>query len=230
MKIAFIGYGKMTRVLAKRWTGKHDIFIGGRDTGKAAELATEVGASQSGSVADAVRYGSIAESVGFGEIVVISTPAHAVEDAMTNGGGGNAFAGKIILDINNPVSAPGYPHATTTDELYWPDLFDGKSLAERIAALAPKAKVVKAFNMCAAPVWEMDPPVFDGRKLSALYCGDDEGAKKAVAGLIELIGCKPVDIGELKYARLLEAAAAIVIKTLFEGSDAKTVLTFADAK
>jgi len=221
MKIAFIGYGKMTRVLAKRWAGKHDIFIGGRDTGKAAELAIEVGAAGSGSVAEAVQ---------FGEIVVISTPAHAVEDAMTNGGGGDAFAGKIILDINNPVSAPGYPHATTTDELYLPDLFDGKSLAERIAASAPKAKVVKAFNMCAAPVWEMDPPVFDGRKLSALYCGDDDDAKKAVAGLIELIGCKPVDIGELKYARLLEAAAAIVIKTLFEGSDAKTVLTFADAK
>jgi hypothetical protein len=33
-----------------------------------------------------------------------------------------------------------------------------------------------------------------------------------------------VDLGELKYARLLESAAAIVIKLLFSGRDPHTVL------
>jgi predicted dinucleotide-binding enzyme len=42
--------------------------------------------------------------------------------------------------------------------------------------------------------------------------------------LIEDIGCQAEDIGDLKYARLLEPAAAIVIKLLFSGHDAYTVL------
>lgn len=37
-------------------------------------------------------------------------------------------------------------------------------------------------------------------------------------------GCDPVDIGELKYARLPEPAAAIVIKLLLSGRDPHTVL------
>lgn len=78
--------------------------------------------------------------------------------------------------------------------------------------------------MCQASVWEMDPPRFDGRKLTALFCGDDADAKATVAALIEQLGCEAVDIGELKYARLLEAAACIVIKFLFSGRDRRTVL------
>jgi len=78
--------------------------------------------------------------------------------------------------------------------------------------------------MCQASVWTMDPPLYDGRKLVVLYCGNDAAAKGLAIGLIELIGCDHVDLGELKYARLLEPAAAIVIKLLFSGRDPHTVL------
>jgi len=213
MKIAFIGHGSMARALAGRWASAHEAFIGGRDAARAAALAADIGAAGSGSVADAVR---------FGEVVVIATPAGAVGDAI-NSVGTDAFAGKIVIDINNPVSVPGGPHADT-GEHYLPARFAEGSLAEHIAALIPRARVVKAFNMCQASVWEMNPPRFDGRKLTALFCGDDADAKAAVAALIEHIGCEAVDIGELKYARLLEAAACIVIKFLFAGRDARTVL------
>jgi 8-hydroxy-5-deazaflavin:NADPH oxidoreductase len=70
----------------------------------------------------------------------------------------------------------------------------------------------------------MDPPVFDGRRLVVLYCGDDADAKRQVATLIEDVGAEAVDLGELKYARLLEPAAAIVIKFLLAGRDPHTVL------
>ena len=69
----------------------------------------------------------------------------------------------------------------------------------------------------------MDPPEFDGRQLAALYCGDDDDAKNAVAELISDLGCDPVDLGDLKYSRLLEAAASMVIKLLFSGRDLHTV-------
>ena len=78
--------------------------------------------------------------------------------------------------------------------------------------------------MCQAGVWGMDPPLFDGRKLVVMYSGDDAAAKKRVATLIAELGCDPFDLGELKYARLLESAAAIVIKLLMSGRDPHTVL------
>ncbi len=214
MRIGFIGYGNMARALSKRWAATHEVFIGGRNAESASELAAEIGAAGSGSIQDAVR---------FGDVVVLATPANAVEEAINSAGGAAAFSGKIVIDINNPVSVPGGPHETA-GEHYLPISFDGRSLAEHIAELAPGARIVKAFNMCQASVWEMDPPDFDGRRLVTLFCGDDPGAKSEVAALIEDLGCDPVDIGELKYARLLEASACIVIKLLFSGRDLHTVL------
>lgn len=214
MKIGFIGYGNMAKALSQRWSAEHELFIGGRNAESAAELASKINASGSG---------SIAEAVGFGDVIVLATPANAVEDAIQSGGGATAFSGKVVIDINNPVSVPGGPH-DNAGEHYLPIAFDEGSLAEHIAALIPGAEVVKAFNMCQASVWEMDPPEFDGRKLVTLYCGDQAGAKSKVAELIECLGCDPVDVGELKYSRLLEASACIVIKFLFSGRDMRTVL------
>ena len=214
MKIGFIGYGNMAQALSKRWATVHQIFIGGRNAESAAELAEKIHATGSGSISDAVQ---------FGDVVVLATPANAVEDAIQSGGGAEAFSGKVVIDINNPVSVPGGPH-DNEGEYYLPIIFNEGSLAEHIAALLPEAQIVKAFNMCQASVWEMDPPEFDGRNLVTLYCGDESGAKLKVAQLIECIGCDPVDVGELKYSRLLEASACIVIKLLFSGRDMRTVL------
>ena len=214
MKIGFVGYGNMAQALSKRWATSHDVFIGGRNSSSAAELAQRIHAAGSGSIADAVK---------FGDVIVLATPANAVEDAIQSGGGADAFAGKVVIDINNPVSVPGGPH-DTQGEYYLPASFAEGSLAEHIAALVPQAQVVKAFNMCQASVWEMDPPEFDGRKLATLYCGVEPEGKAAVAQLIGELGCDPVDVGELKYSRLLEASACIVIKFLFSGRDMRTVL------
>ncbi len=209
MRIGIIGYGNMAEALGSRWAGKHDLCVGGRDAAKARVLADKLGRG--------TKSGSEADAAAFAEVVVLATRHEAVFDAMRAAGGPAAFAGKVVLDINNPVvDAPRGDFLVKT--------FDGRSLAEAIAANAPAARVVKAFNMCQAQVWQMDPPVFDGRRLVTLYCGDDVGAKRQVATLIQDIGCEPVDLGELKYARLLEPSAAIVIKFLFTGRDRHTVL------
>ena len=171
MKVAFIGYGNMAKALSKRWVSEHDVFIGGRNSERAGELADEIRAAGSGTISDAVK---------FGDLIVIATPANAVEEAIQSGGGAQAFSGKVVIDINNPVSVPGGPH-DNEGEYYLPRSFEEGSLAEHIAALIPNASIVKAFNMCQASVWEMDPPEFDGRKLTALYCGDDSAAKSTVA-------------------------------------------------
>ena len=206
MKIGFIGYGSMAEALASQWLTKHSLFIGGRNLEKAEKLAKKLGTD--------VKFGSEAESASFGEIVVLATRHEAVFEVIDMAGGSEALAGKVLLDINNPVDPSDFLAKS----------YDGISLSEEIARVVPNAHVVKAFNMCQAKVWQMKPPVFDDRLLVVMYCGDNDQAKEQVAVLIEDIGCEAKDIGDLKYARLLEPAAAIVIKLLFSGHDAYTVL------
>ena len=206
MKIGFIGYGSMAEALASKWVEKHSIFIGGRNLEKAELLAKKLGKN--------VDFGTEAQAADFGEIIVLATPHQAVFEAINAAGGKDALSGKVLLDINNPVE--------TSDFLA--KSYDGVSLSEKIAEAAPNAHVVKAFNMCQAKVWEMKPPVFDGNPLVVMYCGDNNQAKEKIAVLIEDVGCEAKDIGDLNYARMLEPAAAIVIKLLFSGHNPYTVL------
>ena len=206
MKIGFIGYGSMAEALGSKWVTKHTLFISGRNLEKAKTLAQQLGSD--------VQFGTEAEAATYGEIVVLATPHEAVFEAIKASGGREALAGKVLLDINNPVDTSDFLSKN----------YDGVSLAEAISKAAPKSHVVKAFNMCQAKVWKMTPPVFDDRCLVVMYCGDNEEAKKKVAVLIEDVGCEAKDLGELKYARMLEPAAAIVIKLLFSGHDPYTVL------
>lgn len=206
MKIGFIGYGSMAEALASKWVTNHSLLIGGRNLEKAEKLAKKLG--------DNVEFGSEADAAEFGEIIVLATTHEAVFEAIDAAGGNNILAGKVLLDINNPVD--------TSDFLA--KSYDGISLSEKIGRAVPDAHVVKAFNMCQASVWQMNPPVFDERPLVVMYCGDNNRAKQQVAVLIEDVGCEAKDIGDLKYARMLEPAAAIVIKLLFSGHDPYTVL------
>src|SRR5262245_53876811 len=130
MRIGIIGYGNMAEALGSRWTGKHDVCVGGRDADKARTLVGKFGRG--------TKSGSEADAASFAEVVVLATRSEAVFDAMRDDGGSGAFAGKVLLDINNPiVDAPGGDFLVKT--------VDGKSLSEAIAAYAPAARVVKAF-------------------------------------------------------------------------------------
>jgi predicted dinucleotide-binding enzyme len=211
MKIAFLGYGSMAKALGLNWAEKHELMFAGRNPEKAAALAEALGHGG--------RAGSEADAAAFADAVVLATRSGGVFDTIEAAGGGEALAEKIVIDINNPVMA----NRLETGE-FLPRSYDGGSLAEAIQRAAPGAKVVKAFNMCHTTVWEMDEPVIDGRRVAVLLAGDNAAAKDAVAGLVEDVGCEPVDLGELKYARLLEPAAAIVIKMLFSGRDKHTML------
>ncbi|MEM8872801.1 MAG: NAD(P)-binding domain-containing protein [Planctomycetota bacterium] len=205
MKIAFIGYGSMTKALAGKWAGKHELFIGGRNLEKAAGVAAEYDSAS----------GDTAAAVAFGEVVVIATPHGAVFDAI-DAVGVEAFAGKIVIDINNPV--PG-----AFDGDFALKSYDGKSLAEAIADKLPRAHVVKAFNTCQAAVWAMPQLNFDGRQFVMPTCGNDANAKQIVHQLAADVGCDTHDFGDVTYARQLEAMAAMTIQLLLNGADPHTV-------
>jgi 8-hydroxy-5-deazaflavin:NADPH oxidoreductase len=129
------------------------------------------------------------------EVVVLAVPFAAVEETVAALGDVTA---RVIVDATNPLGRlpPG-----------------AASGAEHVAALAPGARVVKAFNTMG---WEtMADPVIDGRRAVCLLCGDDQGAKDAVVGLAADLGFEPVDAGGLEAARHVEALAGLWVHLAF---------------
>jgi len=98
-------------------------------------------------------------------------------------------------------------------------------MAEEVARLSPGAHVVKAFNQAEAAVWRTRPPLFDDRPLAVPIAGDQAG-KATARALITDLGAEPLDVGDIKQARHLEAMAIIVIHLLFSGYDPLSVFTF----
>jgi 8-hydroxy-5-deazaflavin:NADPH oxidoreductase len=94
-------------------------------------------------------------------------------------------------------------------------LLDERPVSGRpdVAQLAPGAKVVKAFNASFAPVFEnaaqLEPPA------NLVFCGDYQGAKEAVSGLIRDIGLERVDVGGLNQAVNVEAFARMNVNPAF---------------
>ncbi|MEM8972436.1 MAG: NAD(P)-binding domain-containing protein [Pseudomonadota bacterium] len=205
MKIGIIGYGGMAQALAGKWSGKHEVMLSGRNLINAAEAADRVSAAS----------GTAAEATAFGDVVVLATRHQDVFSAIESAGGAEAFIGKVVIDINNPVSVESF---LTTRE-------DGRSLTEAISEALPGAHVGKAFNMAQIKVWTDTDMTYDGRQMVTLYTAD-ESADSAIAELIADVGAQPLRLGGNEHAYQLEAAAAIVIKFLFAGGDPNTILNF----
>jgi predicted dinucleotide-binding enzyme len=203
MKIAFLGYGSMADALASKWATKHDLFFGGRTPEKAADLAAKYGAGS----------GNAAQAAAFGEVIVLATHNTAAFDIIEQAGGPDAFAGKVVLDINNPISTETFLTTRT----------DGRSLTEALAEALPNAHLAKAFNMSQARVWSRKDMTWDGRKLVVPFTAD-EGAATAIDTLVADTGAQPLSLGSNAHAYQLEAMAAVVIKQLLSGADALTVM------
>ncbi|MFF9770992.1 NADPH-dependent F420 reductase [Streptomyces sp. NPDC014636] len=145
------------------------------------------------------------------DAVLLAVPYPAVVDAVA--GLADALARRVLIDCTNPVG-PDFGLRTA----------GGPAAAERIAAAAPTARVVKAFNLCHESVWRLTPPVFAGRPLAVPLCGDDEDALAVVRRLVRDLGCAPLHAGGLDRAGLLEATAALLIRLwVGEGADAQAI-------
>ena len=205
MKIGFVGAGGMAQALAGKWASKHELMLSGRTPEKTLEAAKSVGA----------KAGTAREAVAFADVVVLATRWEDVFAAIDAAGGPAAFEGKTVIDINNPVSIETF--LTTRD--------DGRSLTQAIAEALPGAYVGKAFNMAQVAVWEDPDMSYDGRQMVTLYTADDT-ADATIAQLIADVGAQPLRLGSNDHAYQLEAAAAMVIKFLFAGSDPHTIFNF----
>ncbi|MFM9452127.1 NADPH-dependent F420 reductase [Streptomyces europaeiscabiei] len=204
MRIGVLGTGNMADALATHWVrAGHQVTIGGRNPHKAERLATRIGGG--------TKPASLRAAAEFGQVVLAALPFGAGADVAQELRA--ALQGKVLLDCSNPVG-PGFRLLTQ----------GGPSAAQQLAAAAPEAHVIKAFNLCHEDVWRMRPPVFDGRPLAVPVCGDDETALARVHELVQDVGCEPVAGGGLERAGLVEATAALFIALwVGEGADVQAI-------
>ncbi|MEO7050396.1 MAG: NAD(P)-binding domain-containing protein [Rhodanobacter sp.] len=190
MNITLIGAGNMGSALTKQLTrAGHAVRITTRDLAKAQALA----AANPGAVASAA-----ADALAGSDVVIVATAYADAVPALRSLG---SLAGKLVIDITNPLTAD-YMGLT---------LGYDTSAAEEIAKALPEAEVVKAFNTLFAQVLADGPQFANGQVASAFFAGDNEHAKQTVKALIESIGFAPVDAGPLKNARYLEPLAGLNI-------------------
>jgi predicted dinucleotide-binding enzyme len=134
MNITIIGTGNMARGIGTRaLAGGNNVTLVGHTPDKAEDLAAQLrGAATKGASVRAAPSGAPIDS----DVVVLAVPYSAAASVVEQYG--DQLAGKVVVDITNPVD-----FSTMS-----PAVAPGTSGAEEIAKVAPAgAKVVKAFNL-----------------------------------------------------------------------------------
>ena len=182
MKIAVLGAGNIGGTLGAKWAAAgHQVVFGARDPGSPKTRAA-LGAAG----ADA-RVDTLEHAVAGAEIVVFAIPGAALAAAVAALGA--ALNGKIVIDTTNQFGHP---------------VMNGIAA---IAAAAPQATIVRAFNSLG---WEnFAEPSIDGVQCDLLYCGPDGAAREVAERLIADVGLRPVRVGDLAQAPLVDNVGAL---------------------
>jgi 8-hydroxy-5-deazaflavin:NADPH oxidoreductase len=189
MNIAVLGTGHVGRTIGARLAGLgHHVGMGSRSAANdtaAAWVATTGGGSS---------HGTFADVTGRAEMVFNCTSGIASLDALRAAGAAN-LGRKVIVDVANPLDlSQGMPPTLS--------VCNTDSLGEQIQREFPEARVVKALNTVNALVM-VEPGRVPGDH-DVFICGEDAGAKAAVAEVLRSFGWAPsaiVDLGPISSSR-----------------------------
>ena len=189
MNVTIIGAGNMGRGIGTRLVaGGHSVIFVDANPETAEETAAEVKASAKNGVK--VSTASLGDTK-LGDVVVLAV-WYGTNIAIAKQLGAK-LAGKVVVDIANPLNATFDGLATAPDS----------SSAEDVAkAIASGAKVVKAFNTTYATTLLAGQVA--GQPLDVFIAGDDSEGKNKLAELVKDGGMRPVDVGPLSRARQIE--------------------------
>ena len=126
--------------------------------------------------------------------VLLAVPWPNVDDALS---GLPEWNGRVLIDATNPFSEYS-PNLVLAD-------LGGKGASEIVAGLAPRARVVKAFNSVVSARFNEGPAKNGGRRV-IFVSGDDPEPKEFILGLIKSFGFEPIDLGGLVTGGRLQQA------------------------
>jgi 8-hydroxy-5-deazaflavin:NADPH oxidoreductase len=174
MRIGVLGTGMVGRAISGKLAELgHDVRVGSRTAGDGAV--------------------TFADAAAHGELVFNCTNGAASLDALTAAGADN-LDGKVVIDVANPLDFSGGGPALFTSTT--------ESLAERIQAAFPSARVVKSLNTINCNLM-VDPDSVPGDHV-VFVCGNDDGAKAQARELLGQFGWpadRVIDLGDLTAAR-----------------------------
>ena len=135
--------------------------------------------------------GEPAEAVQSADVVVLSVPWSAIDEALRQAG---SLEGKVVIDTTNQFGSDGLV-----------SLPDGMAAIEVNARRMPGARLAKAFNTITAG-YQRD--VAEGRvdgPIAMFFATEDEYVIPVVAELVGDCGFDPVRIGGWREVQLMEA-------------------------
>jgi predicted dinucleotide-binding enzyme len=188
MKVGILGSGEVAKSLAAGFLRHgHDVMLGTRTPSKLTDWTKKNPKAGITGFSEAAR---------FGDLVVLAVKGTAAADALRAAGAAN-LKGKPVVDATNPIAdAPPsngvLKFFTRLDE----------SLMEQLQREFKDIRFVKAFNSVGNAL--MVNPQLKGGKPTMFICGNDEGAKKIVSGILDQFGWETADMGQAEAARAIE--------------------------
>ncbi len=189
MNITIIGSGNMGRGIGTRAVaGGHSVTFVDANPEVAEKAAADLkSAAKNGATVSAANL-----DAELGDVVVLAVwYGTNIEIAKQLG---TKLAGKVVVDIANPLNSTYDGLATA------PDSSSAEDLAKVVAA---GAKVVKAFNTTFAGT--LLAGAVAGQPLDVFIAGDDADAKSKISQLVTDGGMRAIDAGPLHRARQIEA-------------------------
>jgi len=189
MKVGILGSGVVGQTLAAGFIQHgHEAMIGTREPAKLAEWSKGN---------PKARVATPGEAASFADVVVLAVKGEAAVDAL-GGAGEENLRGKTIIDACNPIAEAPPEHGVLR-------FFTGPnaSLMEQLQKEFPEAHLVKAFNSVGAPGM-VNPQYAGGVRPTMFICGNNEAAKKTVAGILDQFGWETADMGAAEAARAIE--------------------------
>jgi predicted dinucleotide-binding enzyme len=187
MRFGTIGAGPVALGFAQEaLKAGHQVVLSNRHGADSlADVAAELGNGASAAAA--------AEAASL-DYVLFAVPWPNVEDALR---GLPPWNGRVLIDATNPFSA-------YSPELVLADLGD-KGASEVVAALAPGARVVKAFNSIVIERFNQGPAKDGGRRV-IFVSGDHAEPIEFVKNLIASFGFVPIHLGGLMVGGRIQQA------------------------
>lgn len=212
MKIAILGTGPVGQTLAAKLDSiGHDVTIGTRDIeGTLARDAKDAFGNPPYKVWAAVhpkiRLDTMANAAARGEVVINALAGAGALAGLALAGEAN-LAGKIVLDISNPLDfSKGMP----------PSLFvsNTDSLGEQIQQRFPKARVVKTLNTVNAYLMVDPAKVAEGNHTMFVSGNDPDARRQTASWLKEWFGWRDViELGDITTARGTEMLLPLWVRT-----------------
>ncbi len=202
MHLGIVGSGNVAQILARGFAAHgHTVKLGTRESAKLADFAK---------ANPSITIGSFKDAASFGEVVVLAVKG-LVASTVLEAIGSDALAGKVVLDPTNPI-ADVPPVNGIINYFTGPN----ESLMERLQKQMPGARFVKAFNSVGGGLM-VNPKL--PAKPTMFICGNDEAAKKVVAGLCEQLGWGTEDVGKVEGARAIEPLCMLWCAPGFQRND-----------